>query len=325
VYERARNHAVEGGGEVAVLEFWPTAQKWLTSKVARGVIDERTAANQLFWLRSFALHVGPERSVRSIKTAEFEEWLATLKTRDGRPYKPGSRNTVAAPIRAFFQWLQARGHVKANPCIDVPRMKVPHADPRALSRSDVERLVRAPTVRPRGFRDRALVLVALSLGLRIVELHRMRVEHWDRDSESLLVLGKGSREDLMPAVGDVAYVLEAWVSIGLGGITMGPMWPSPRWPDQNLARGYIGKLLKWGMAEVGIAGRAHDLRHTAATLMLGDGVPINVVQQFMRHRSLASTEIYVRASRKEVRSAMLDRPPLLRATTPRFESGRLFE
>lgn len=288
-----------------------TVDAWLISKQARRRVSSRTARDQRRYLLRFAEHVGFDRPIADITASDFEGWLVSLAD-----YKPATQVTMAAPIRAFFAWAKARGHVADDPCSDVPRPRIPRQDPKALSRAAVDKIIHAPSDRRSVFRDKTLTIVALSLGLRIGELAKMRVEHWQRSDEVLIVYGEGGTVVSMPCVGDAADALEVWVDFGLLGATSGPMWPSPVHPDRNISRGWIGKLITQVGADGGVKMHPHMLRHTVATHMARDGVPHSVIKAFMRHESDETTGRYTQAAMTDVREVLLDRPGYMRTVGP---------
>ena len=280
-----------------------TADAWLVSKQARRRVSSRTARDQRRYLLRFAEHVGFDRPIAEITATDFESWLCTLEE-----YQPGTQVTMAAPIRAFFAWCRARGHIADDPCSDVPRPRIPRQDPKALSRSTVDKIIHSPSDRRSVFRDKTLTIVAYWLGLRIGELAAMRIEHWDRDEQTLIVYGKGGTIVSMPCVNEAADALEVWVDFGLLGALSGPMWPSPTRADKNISRGWIGKLVKQTGADAGVEMHAHMLRHSIATHLARDGVHHSIIKEYMRHASDETTGRYTRAVMADVRQAMLAQP-----------------
>ncbi len=170
-----------------------TAESWLTEKMHTGRITPITHANQLRSIRAFAAHIGAETPINDIRPKDVMGWILGMRRPDGRHYAPASRNTIAAPVRAFFAEAAALGWIDADPCRPVARTTVPETEPKALTRVAVDRLLHAPSDRATIFRDRTMIVVTLNLGLRIVEVSRMRVEHYDQEGEALVVYGKGSR------------------------------------------------------------------------------------------------------------------------------------
>jgi len=287
-------------------ELWPTIEYWLDGKVARGRLKAATADGQRFWLHSFAEFVGEDTPLREIDAEHFERWLAQLRTRRGLELKPSSRNTVSTPIRAFFTWCHRRGLIECDPCVDVERARVPEAPVRALTREQVAKVVAAAP----NHEWRAMILVAVNLALRIGDLATMRVEHWDRDRQVLRIpASKGGDTDELATDGEAGEVLAHWVDHGLDGAVAGPMWPSPDRPGENYSRSWIGANLARIGRSVGVDMSAHDLRHTTATDMDREGVPVPIGMKVMRHKSMGSYQRYSVASLNETRKVLSQRVP----------------
>lgn len=286
------------------MEYLTLSQQWLTGKVARGNLTAATANGQLANLKAFGSHIGEGRTVDSITIADFENWMASLHT----CYQPGSVRTKASPIRQFMAWAHREGHIARNPCLDVGNPPLPDNPPRSLTRASFDRLIHTSSDRSTVFRDRTMIIVAFGLGLRISEMARMRVEHYDPDQQTMFLYRKGRKERYQPCEGAVVPAVEDWIHYGLWGAASGPMWPSPRRRGENLDRGYIGVVLKRSGAEVGVRMTAHELRHTRATFMAQDGVPQSIIQEFLDHSDPAMTARYTRATKSDVRRWMLDTP-----------------
>jgi site-specific recombinase XerD len=281
--------------------------RWLDTKVDLGQLTLGTADGQRHNLCRFATHVGPQRPVAEITTDDFVSWLRTL-----RNHAVGSQITKAAPVRAYFAWAHATGLIPADPCKPIPRPKKPQQDPKALTVDQLDRLLNAPTSRATVFRDRTIIITVYALGLRVGEVAKLRVEHWDRDAGVIKLHRKGGKVTTQPVVGDLEVVLGDWVSRGLWGATSGPMWPSPRIRGEGLARSYIGAMIPAFGREVGVTLTAHQLRHTIATFLARDGVPESIIKEFLDHESAESTAIYTRANKVDVRRALETDPEFLR-------------
>lgn len=280
------------------------AGAWVTERHARGEITGLTAERYRRSLSLFVCHVGPGTAVASIRPTDFEQWLTSVRPANGRRYRPSSLNTTAQPVRAFFGWCFQRGHVAVDPTSHTGKAKVPERPPRRIGREAVQRLIEAA-----GFRERTMLLLTVNLGLRLAELAGLYVEDYDRESHLLAVLGKGNRTRVLPVEGEAREALEAWIDHGLRAIT-GPLWPSPdpAKEGQPMGAGYVGRILSAVGDRCGVKFTPHQLRHTAASDMIEEGIDLAVVQAVLGHRSLSSTTVYVTAAPEHLRGALAGRP-----------------
>jgi site-specific recombinase XerD len=278
---------------------------WLDLKRAQGRLTDQTKRNQRVWLVDFAMSVGADRAPCDIGPMDFARWVAGLqRKRDGQPMRPGSIVTVTRPVRAYFAWAVQTGLAAADPTLDTPPPRVRATEPKALSREQVARLLSAAP----DHQWRAMIVLIVCLGLRTGDVAAMQIQHWRRaESELLLPASKGAEEWLVATNGEADEALAAWVDHGLGGATMGPMWPSSRRPG-NYSRSWIGANIKRIGRRAGVDLHAHMLRHTTATEMERAGVTPAVGMRIMRHRSMSSYQVYSRASLAETRAVLAERP-----------------
>jgi len=278
-----------------------TSERWLRGRVKRGEITVLTGSRYRRSIRSFIDYVGgPDVPLDTITPDDFDDWLAQARASTGRQYRPGSLNTLAAPVRTFFAWAATRGVIPTDPTADTNRAKVPEAPPKRLTREAIRRLIdTAPTM------QRVQVIVLVNLGLRLGELAAMRVEHWNRESGLLSVTGKGSKTRVLPLVDEAQAELTGWVDFVLRSAD-GPMWPHPR-TGEPLTKHWIGKQITKAGENCGVKVWPHALRHTAASDMVEEGIDLAVVQAVLGHVSLTSTSIYVKAAPEHLRAAVSGR------------------
>ena len=272
----------------------------------RGEITPLTAARYLRSLERFAEWLGgPDVPLDAVTPDDFEEWLAQATSTYGRKYRPGSLNTMAAPVRTFFAQAAARGLIDADPTADTTRAKTPQAPPKRLTREAVRRLIdTAPPM------QRTQIVVLVNLGLRLSELAAMRIEHWNREADLLTVAGKGSKTRVLPLTGEVLAELTGWVDVVRRRVD-GPMWPHPR-SGEALTPKWLGRQISAVGEQCGVVVWPHALRHTCASDLVEEGVDLAIVQQLLGHSSLTSTSIYVSAAPEHMREAMAGRRPYSR-------------
>ena len=193
----------------------------------------------------------------------------------------------------FCGWAVEQGFLPVDPTVRLAKVRDERGKPRHLSAA---KLARLELVLPD---DRARLIVALmrQLGLRCVEVARLRVSDWDRSDLELRVIGKGGHVRDAQVLEDLAVMLERWCAGRTG-------------PLIGITAERISLLVSGWMDQAGIkTGRydgisAHALRHTAASNLLDGCGNVRIVQEFLGHASLATTERYLRPhSKAEMRAA----------------------
>ncbi len=238
-------------------------------------------------LRAFIIHLQGKRRFADHPLAGTQE--GTLS--------PHTVNTYLRSLRALWSWLVAEGMVERSP---FERVRVPRAPRKVVatfSDSDIAALLDAiDTGRPEGFRDYVVILTLLDTGLRVSELAGLRLDESQIHEGVLKVMGKGSRERLIPVGGEVRRLLRRYVTCyrpepaGYRGGTLfltGDGRPlTARGVQRQLSR--HGK--RAGLSAVRCS--PHTLRHTAAVRFLRNGGNVFALQRLLGHSSLAMTRHY---------------------------------
>jgi integrase/recombinase XerC len=221
-----------------------------------------------------------------------------------------AKTTVArrmAAVRSFFRFLCRQGTVKDNPANGLrgPRQdkKLPHF----LSEADISRLLEAPPGNePLGLRDRALLEVMYSAGLRVSELVGLNLDDLDLDAGIVTVRGKGKRERLALLGAAAKKALRRWLEDREA--LAARKQPTAVFLNKNGGRltvRSVGRLLAKYLVQVGLDLRTspHTLRHSFATHLLDRGADIRSVQELLGHRSLATTQIYTHVTTQRLRDS----------------------
>jgi integrase/recombinase XerD len=240
----------------------------------------------------------------------YQRHLYLHRKKDGQALTLGTQHSRLASVVAFFKWLTREGHILSNPAADLdiarPRLQLPRL---LLSVEDVQNVLNAiPTgdaanpaehlhsgTRLRGIRDRAMLEVLYSSGLRKGELMRLALGEIDTERGTVLVrLGKGRKDRLVP-LGERAaawvrrYLLEVRPQLLVADTQAVFLsdWGEP-WESDRLFRVVRGYLLAVGIE----GGTCHAFRHACATHMLEGGADIRHIQRMLGHSQLNTTEIY---------------------------------
>jgi integrase/recombinase XerD len=233
----------------------------------------------------------------------YQRWLYHYRKPDGEPLSFRSQAQRLLPVRAFFRWAARSSHVLYNPASELELPKVERRlPPPPLTAAEAEAVLAQPDITtPLGLRDRAMLEVLYSTGVRRSELAGLCLYDLDAERATLMVRqGKGRKDGMVP-IGERAL---AWVSRYLAevrpGLAGGPddatlfltAEGTSFSPDRlsQLARRYVEA------SGVGKRGACHIFRHTCATLMLEGGADVRYVQAMLRHAELSTTEIYTHVS-----------------------------
>lgn len=243
-------------------------------------------------------------------TAPAEVEPLVLRRYLGRLVDGGAaRSTLArkvAAVRGLFAWLTDRGRLDHDPAAALQAPSRQRSLPRALSRSHVRALLEAcDDTSPIGLRDRCLIELAYSAGVRVAELVGADVGDLDLDGGTLRVHGKGGRPRQVPVGSPACQAAAAWLRDGRGALAR------PDRAESALLLGARGGRLdaraaRRAVERAGVAaglGRVtpHVLRHSYATHLLEGGADLRVVQELLGHVTLATTQVYTHVSPQHLR------------------------
>lgn len=287
-------------------------------------------------LADFLTHLGLERNASAYTVKSYREDLSQalgflrehLKKSSLEPRDWATRNlrsfvawlheqgyaksTVArrlAAVRAFGKYLCREGVMVGNPAEALrgprPEKKLPHF----LTLDDIGRLLAAPpSGTPFGHRDRAILEVLYSAGLRVSELVGLNLADLDLGDGVLVVRGKGKKERLA-LLGDPAIkALKTWLEDRSKLLPEGKKDAVPVFLNNlgtRLTTRSVGRLLEKYLAQAGLDPRTspHTLRHSFATHMLDAGADIRGVQELLGHKSLGTTQIYTHVTTQRLQQS----------------------
>lgn len=221
-----------------------------------------------------------------------EYWLALSQ----RKAKSSTVSRKLAALSSFFNFLIRENCIEANPFNYLPPLKTEKVLPRFLTEKEISLMfsVLEHSQRPRALRDRALIELLYSSGLRIQEAVSLNVEDVDFWNGLVKVFGKGSKERLIP-IGKVALkAMEDYLkerSIGEGAIFLNLR--SKRITTRGV-RKVLHKLVKQIAIHKNVT--PHIFRHSFATHLLNRGCDLRTVQELLGHKTLASTQRYTHTS-----------------------------
>ena len=239
----------------------------------------------------------------AVDAAAIRHWLRAL---DGETERSSIARKLAA-VRSCFRFLVETKRLPRDPASAIATPKTLRKLPAHLTLDDVDRLlVTPPADTARGLRDRAMLEVLYSSGLRVSELVGLDWEHVDTESGAVRVLGKGRKERVVPvgrpALRALAAYRDACAAAGLAA-ARGAVFRNAR--GGRLTARSVARLMERWVLLSGTATKAspHALRHTFATHLLGAGADLRAIQELLGHASLSTTQRYTHVDLRRLMEA----------------------
>jgi site-specific recombinase XerD len=227
------------------------------------------------------------------------EDIVLYTTRPG--LKDSTRATYHSSIGAYHAWLVKTRRRVDNPVEETPSPKRRKGLPRPVREDDLPKIIAAANRR----RTRMMVLLATLAGLRVHEVAKFSGSDIDWNNMSMIVVGKGGKTAYLPVQ---PLIAQDAVHFPLQGAWF-PAYGRPGCISPHA----VSKAIKSAMDRAGVTGQPHMLRHHYASALLRNGANLRIVQELMRHESVATTQLYTEISTEEMRAA-IDKLTLLPPT-----------
>jgi integrase/recombinase XerC len=217
-------------------------------------------------------------------------------------YKKKTLSRKIATLKSFFKFLNRQELIETNPMVHIISPKLEKSLPKFMYEYQIESLMKAPDLNtPIGLRDRAIMEVLYASGIRVSELVSIKLKDIDLDLGTINVTGKGNKERIVP-IG--SYAIEAirnyyqsgflenkgeYLFYGVRGKRLG---------DRSV-RSLLDSYIKKVSTTLNIS--PHTFRHSFATHLLERGSDLRVVQTFLGHESLSTTQIYTHITKNQLK------------------------
>lgn len=274
---------------------------WLEDGLSRNTLESYRRD-----LNKFALWLEQRRNAALLQGshADIQGFLAHMVVE--QKARATSTSRAISSLKRLYQYLLRQGKIGIDPTLQIATPKLPRSLPKTLTEQDVELLLQAPDVdTPLGMRDRTMLEVLYASGLRVSELVGLSVAQVSLDMGVVRVMGKGSKERLVP-LGEEAldwlrrYLAESRPAL-LQQQQSNAMFVTAR--GEGMTRQMFWYLIKRHATHGGLNKplSPHTLRHAFATHLLNHGADLRVVQMLLGHADISTTQIYTHVARERLK------------------------
>ena len=274
---------------------------WLEDGLSRNTLESyRRDLNKFSsWLES-----NRTATLLQATHADIQGYLADLFVLQ-KARATSTARTVSS-LKRLFRYMNRQGKIAADPTLQIDTPKLPRLLPKTLTEQDVEQLLAAPDSQtPLGLRDRTMFEVLYASGLRVSELVTLKIGQVSMDMGVVRVMGKGSKERLVPLGEEALDWLRSYVQDGrvvlLAGKVSDDLFVTAR--GVAMTRQMFWYLIK-KHAKIGGLNKPlspHTLRHAFATHLLNHGADLRVVQMLLGHTDISTTQIYTHVARERLK------------------------
>lgn len=254
---------------------------------------------------------GERVGVTDVKLDHLEHFAASISDLG---IGPRSLARILSGVRQFYRFLVLDGYMEVDPTELLESPKQPEHLPEVLSTAEVDLLEQAIDLSKwEGQRNRAIIEVLFSCGLRVSELTNLKLSNLYVEEQYIRVMGKGAKERLVPISPRALAELDSWFA-DRNEMTIKPgeedyVFLNRR--GHHLTRTMILIMVKRYAEEAGIKKTIspHTLRHSFATSLLEGGADLRAIQAMLGHESIGTTEIYTHVDTSTLRQEILEHHP----------------
>lgn len=243
-----------------------------------------------------SLQLKADEELLQVSRQQLIAYLVRLK-QEGRAASTVARKL--ASIKAFYRFLTAERYIRRNPAEVLEAASRGLHLPKVLSVQEVERLLDEPNLGTLdGYRDKTMLELLYATGMRVSELVNVPMKNVDMKMQYVIVMGKGSKERMLPLGRTALHYLEHYLSVVRPQLLHG----KPDAAAELFVTGWGGPMTRERFYEIivaygksaGISKRVtpHMLRHSFATHLLNNGTDLRIVQELLGHADISTTQIY---------------------------------
>ncbi len=253
------------------------------------------------------------KDVSDISSKDISDYFFKLR-KEGLAYSTMSRNMSA--LKGFFRYLDSQNYLKSDPTVNLAGMKSERKLPDVLSVEEVELILNQPDVTTKfGLRDKAILELLYSSGLRVSELINLKLSDLFLDDDVIRVFGKGSKQRIVPIGSSAKKWLIEYIYHSR------PLFEnrmkSGNFIFLNNRGGKISRMSIWKIvngyvksAKIEKDVHPHTFRHSFATHLLEGGADLRAVQEMLGHSDISTTQIYTHIDQEFIKQEYLEHHPL---------------
>ena len=279
----------------------------LTVRNYRHDIESFTA-----WCASNAKIPTEEFNPANVTAEDIREWIVyRMEGKDGdkrgnkRRLSTSSMNRELSSLRSFYRYLRRQGHITQDIFKRINTLRTDRKLPSFVPETRMEQLL--DNIREKSNegnfaeqRDALIIALFYSCGIRLAELHSMRIGDFSADFTSLHICGKGDKHRMIPILPEMASRVQAYIAamsqLGLDTSPQGALMVTEE--GRQVSRSTIQRVVKRELEGANVQGKKspHVLRHTFATHLLNNDADMRDIQELMGHSSLKTTQCYTHNS-----------------------------
>ncbi len=248
-----------------------------------------------------------ERNISDPEVISHEDIIAFLEDL----YKTQSDSSISrilSTIRNFYKFLIRNDSIKKNPFIKIKNPRLPGKEIKILDQDEVARFLESiPASSELQLRDRAMIELLYSCGIRVSEIINLRLSDIDLDEDLIRFVGKGNKERIVPVSETAKKYLIKYLNAGRYKIEREKKsdYVFLNKNGKKMSRQGFWKILKGYSKKSGFDKNLypHIFRHSFATHMLEEGADLRIVQELLGHSSISTTEIYTNLNKKHLKES----------------------
>ncbi len=253
----------------------------------------------------------PDRSPQEL---DGDDLSAFLSSEAGHGISKRSQSRTVSSLKSFYGFLEIEGRLRRNPAETIGSPKISRHIPAVLSIEEVDRIISSVDLSaPEGHRNRAILEVLYSCGLRVSELVSLRISDLFFEDSFIRVTGKGDKQRLVPIGEPAVRAVQFYLSQTRRSLA------SKKAEDilflnrrgGQMSRQMVFLIIKRQCSAAGITKdiSPHTFRHSFATHLIENGADLRAVQQMLGHESILTTEIYTHLDSRKWQNTILDHHP----------------
>jgi integrase/recombinase XerD len=270
---------------------------WMADERALSVNYQLLTRQSLKKFAEWIRETRGDTSLNSVRIEDLTDYLAATKQNG---LEPGSLRLIVIALRMFFGFLKSRGDLKQDPAKTLEAPRVRSRLPEVLKKDEINRLLSVDlAARPYPLRDRAIVELFYSSGIRLSELTRATLPNLSLPERIIRVAGKGEKTRIVPVNHAACRATKDYLGFERAKLAGKSGSPEIFLSRQGAISNQMVRIILKEIADLaGINRRVwpHLLRHTFATDLLRGGADLRVIQELLGHENLSTTEIYTHLS-----------------------------